>query len=746
MFKKFLLFFSVALVLVASFFGVYFKFIHNFEYQVFIESYEHGLLSVNNNEAIGKDSKYRVTCKANETLTININPERTETSYYTLDSLTVNGADVTADVRMLQYRFKVKKNSNVIATFKKGTRPKTETGAGALNYPDEPEISPLCSTEYLGSAGAYNFRDPSIIFDNKSGYYYAFGSDNAVARSKDLINWTSRTTYFDSPVSAESNEVMDFSQFKCVQNWAKAHGYSTNLSYSSVLCDRTPLAPDIVKVGDTFYLYFSLSKTQDANESAIFCVSTNDLESSVKNKKWTEIGLVVSTCGYHKGEKLSDGKAEAEKAHYDESNAVHPSVILTDEGKMYLAYGSYFGKGTINGGIYLLELDKNTGLLKTNSGLNSAGEKISTVHEYGGRDFHTGVLIAKPGSVPSLSKNDGSLVCAPEIFYRDGYYYLFLTYGVEEKNYEIRAAKSKKIDGPYLDESGNSLSEFSGSKKLNQYSKGELLAAGYNFTQSSNGKVSYTSTGKASPGSPCVIKTEDGKYLMAFQSQLYFKADETLLTGQTEADRKELSVDALPSLEVRQIKWTKRGCPLLVPEPYAGEKIENGVAMKHMFGNWDVVVFDKGANKSDYTALSCSSSQVVSFFNGVTISQKDIASSRALSDLYFSKNDGDSFEIELDGKKFTIYPVLAWDRELSEGTICFTGNNADGCAVWGKKTFSPYMGIYTDTFYYLLSKTDEAARAEYDKRLEKISANPSQEQLDKLSAELVSALQVQTLR
>lgn len=746
MFKKFLLFFSIALVLVGSLVGVYFKYIHSFEYQVFIESYEHGMLSVANGNAVGTDSKYRVTCKSGETLIVNINPERTESAYYTLDRLTVNGADVTDDVRMLQYRFKVKKNSNVIATFKKGARPTTETNAQQLDYPSAPAISPLCSTPYLGSAGAYNFRDPSIIFDKKSGYYYAFGSDNAVARSKDLLNWTSRTTYFDTPVSAESSEVMDFSQFRCVRDWAKAHGYNSNLTYSSVLNDRTPLAPDIVKVDDTYYLYFSLSKTQGANESAIFCVSTKDLEASVKNKKWDEVGLVVSSCGYHRDSKLEDGKTKATDAHYDESNAVHPSVILTDDEKMYLVYGSYFGRDTINGGIYLLELDRNTGLLKTDSDINSVGEKISTVHKYGEYDFHAGVLLAKPGRVPSLSKSDGSLVSACDIFYRDGYYYLFITYGVEEKNYEIRAAKSRKIDGPYLDESGNSLSEFSSSKKLNQYSKGELLAAGYSFTRSRSGKVSYTNSGKASPGSPCVIKTEDGKYVMALQSQLYFKADGKLMTGQTEADRNELSVDALPSLELRQLKWTKDGRPLLVPEAYVGEKLEKTVTAQQMFGNWDVVVFEKGANESDYTALSCNSSQVVSLFNGVTISRNDIESGRALSDLYFAKKDKDSFEIELDGKRFVIYPVLAWDSELSEGTLCFTGSSADGEAVWGKKTFSPYMGIYTDTFYYLLSLTDEATHAEYDKKLEKISANPSQEQLDKLSAELVKKLQVQTLR
>lgn len=746
MFKKFLLFFSIALVLVGSLVGVYFKFIHSFEYQVFIESYEHGMLSVPNSNAVGTDNKYHVTCKAGETLVLNINPERTESEYYTLASLIVNGADVTDDVRMLQYRFTVRKNSNVVATFKKGKRPAAESNGGGLDFPKAPTIFPLCSTPYLGSAGAYNFRDPSIIFDEKSGYYYAFGSDNAVARSKDLFNWTNRTTYFDTPVAAESSEVMDFSQFRCVENWAKAHGYNSTLSYSSVLNDRTPLAPEIVKVDDTYFLYFSLSKEQGTNESAIFCVSTKDLEASINSKTWNEVGMVLSSCGYHTGSKLSDEKTVADSSHYDASNAVHPSVILTEDGQMYLVYGSYFGKETINGGIYLLELDKKTGLLKTGSIINSVGEKISTVHKFGGRDFHTGILLAKPGSIPSLSKNDGSLVSACDIFYHDEYYYLFITYGIEEKNYEIRWAKSKTIDGPYLDENGNNLSEFSSSKKSNQFSKGGMIAAGYSFTQSSSGMISCSTNGKASPGSPCVIRTEDGKDIMAFQSQLYYKAGNKLFTGQTEAERNDLFVDALPSLELRQLKWTKDGRPLLVPEPYAGEKLEADITAQQMFGNWDVVVFNKDANNSDYSELSCNNSQAVSFFNGVTVSRNDIDSGKALPDLYFSKKDSDSFEIELDGKRFIIYPVLAWDSELSEGTLCFTGSSTSGEAVWGKKNFSPYSGIYTDTFYYLLSLTDEATHAEYDKKLEKISANPSQEQLDNLSAELVKKLQVQMLR
>ena len=745
MFKKFLLFSAIILVLLGSLVGVYFKYIYNFEYQVFLESYEHGMLSVASGEAVGTDSKYRVTCKRGEILTININPERTNDEFYDLDRLTVNGEDVTAGVRMLQYRLKVKRNSNIVATFKKGKRPSSVTKKPNLEYPDAPLLSVTNSTPYLGSSEAYDFKDPSVIYDEKSGYYYAFGSDNIVARSKDLINWTNRTTYFETPSAAESSSIMDFTQFDSVKNWAKAHGYNSKNSYSSVENDRTPLAPEIVKFGETYYLYFSLSKEKYANESAIFCVSTTDLENAVKTKEWTECGLVVSSCGHYKGSKTADGEEE-KTAFYDESNAVHPSVLVTDDGKMYLAYGSYFGKESINGGIYLLELDGETGLLKKSSAINDEGKSISTVHETVDEGFKTGVLLAKPGSVPALPKDEGSLVSACDLVFHDGYYYLFLTYGVEEKNYEIRVAKSKTVGGPYLDSNGNDLSVFSKSLGKNQYSKGDILMAGYNFLKSSDGKVSYTNIGKASPGSPCIFETEDGKWMAASQSQVYFKHDGVLLTGQNEAEKDELSVDALPSMEMRQLLWTKDGEPLLVPEAYAKEKLSKTVTAEQMYGNWDVITFEKDADKTDYAALRCNKSQVVSFFKDMTLSENDIKNKSDIFDLHFSKKDRFSYEIELDGESFTIYPVIAWDWELSEGTLTFTGIGENGSTVWGKKNFSPYTGVYSDAFYYLLSKADESVRAEFEEKLEKISADPSQEELDKLTSDLLSRLQVQTLR
>lgn len=745
MLKKILLFSCIFLFLCAAVLGFCYKYLYSPEYYVFLESLEHGVMTVDSGETVGTDKKYRVSVKNGDTLTVNINPERDDDVYYDLKSITVNGEDVTEDVRMLQYRFKVTQKSNIVATFKKGKRPEETSNASKLKYPDEPIVSVTNSTPYLGSVGAYDFKDPSVIFDEQSGYYYAFGSDNAVARSKDLINWSDRTTYFKTPDAAESAEVMDFLQFRSVYAWAKRHGYSDNLSYSSVVCDRTPLAPEIVKVDETYYLYFSLSKIQDANESAIFCVSTRDLEAAVSTKTWNECGLVFSTCGRIKGTPLEDGE-KVKSSKYDESNAVHPSVLKTDDGKLYLAYGSYFGKESLQGGVYLLELDPETGLLKKDSVFNSQGKRVSTLHEDEEENFKTGVLIARPGRVPALSKNEGSLISACELAFRDGYYYLFMTYGVEEKNYEIRVARSKKIDGPYVDSNGNEMNKFSRLFGKNQYEKGNLIAAGYNFTRSSGGGVAYSNIGKAATGSPCVFETRDGKWMMSLQSQVYFKVNNTLMTGEQNAEKFEEKADALPSMETRSVIWSESDWPLILPEMYAKEKTTTGISSNQMYGNWDIVKFEKAGDEEDYAALACNRSTPASFFGGVTISRNDAKNGTEIKDLGFSRRDDRSYEILLDGEKYTVYPVLAWDWELSEGTLCFTGMSESGDTVWGKKTSSAYMGIYSDTFYYLLSQVDGETRAEYEEKLEEISANPSQEQLDELSAQLVKKALLQSTK
>ncbi len=739
--RKFLLFFTITLLLFGAVFGIYWEFVRQGTYMVFIESFDHGVMTVDSDKTTGTDEKYRVVCKKGDTITININPERTDTTYYNLSKLTVNGVDVTDEVNMLQYKTEVNQKLTILAYFKKGERPEGyQTESATLDIEKTDVITP-CDDPYIGSYAAYNIKDPSIIYDEASGYYYCFGSDNVVIKSTDLINWGGRTTYFEHPQNAQNNAVMSFSSIPSVAQWAKTHGYGDDETYSDYNQDRTPLAPDIVKIGDTYYLYFSLTKTADANESAIFCVKTDNLAQAISEKKWEDVGLVISSCGRHAGTQTttaSDGTKSKQSvtAYYDKANAVHPNVIVTDNG-VFMSYGGYYGRENINGGIYLVEISTKTGLLKEASKFNSAGDQISTLH--GATVFNSGTLIAKPGRIPALSKKDGSLISGSEIFYSKdtGYYYLLVTYGKESSNYNVRVARSKTIGGPYYDISNQSMTDFGTSAKDNQYTKGTLLIGGYTFDASSQGSVLYTNIGKASVGSPCVFTTEEGKQVLSFQAQLYFKADGVITTGAAIAEEKGLGVKASPSLDVREMLMTADGWPMAAPEAFSGSFASDSVKAKDLYGNWDVIIFNTDGNSEDYTAVERSSSQKISLYKQATVTATDIAKGRELCTEGTLKKGSGFYTVTLDGVEYEIYPIAMWDNELEEGSFFFTGIGSDGSTIWGKKNFSDALGLYTDTFYHVLSMCDEATQTKYNKKIKKISSNPSQYDIDTMTADMI---------
>ena len=738
--KKFFVLMLLALLLVVAVAGAFVYYYLQHDYVVFVESFDNGVLTVDSFRTEGTDQKFRVLCKYGEYLTVHINPSRSERGYYDLDRLTVNGENVTKEVSMLQYRTKVTRKMTINATFKPGEPTQDqEITTETLSLP-APSIDVTGDTPYLGSLGAYNLKDPSIIYDEESGNYYAFCSDNIVVHSKDLINWTGKTNFFKTVTTDDSTLALDFDQFDSVKAWAAEHGYEKDKRYSSATSNRTLLSPEIIRVGKTYYLYFAISKAEEANEAAIFCVATKHLEDAIKNKKWTEVGIVLSTCGYNAGMAPSAGEKKAESDHYDASYAVHPSVFRGADGSMYMAYGGTWGRAEVNGALYLLELDPQTGLLKENSTINAEGEKISTVH--GVTRYHTGALIARPGSIPTLPKNEGCLIWGAEVVRRGDYYYLLMTYGTDECNCSVRVARSESPAGPYLDSLGHNVAKFETLSNRGQYQKGDILIAGYNFDRSNNGGVSYQNAGKASTASSSVIKTADGKWIMATHSQIYFKVEGELQVGVDAAEKAELNVDAKSAMEIRQIFWDDSGWPLAVPEAYDNETVKEKFTAKQMYGEWDVVIFDKEEGASLNT-VACNHSQTVSILSNVAITKENIEKNTKLDKLYFAKRNSRSFEIKLNGETFVIYPVIAWDWELDKAALTFTGKGDRGSTVWGKKSFSDMMGLYTDTLYYLLDQADETLRPTYEAKIKKIEANPTQSAINTICTKLLKELQAQ---
>jgi arabinan endo-1,5-alpha-L-arabinosidase len=173
-------------------------------------------------------------------------------------------------------------------------------------------------------------------------------------------------------------------------------------------------APDVIHRGDKYYVYYSVS-TFGRNTSAIGVATNPTLDPNDPNFKWTDQGVVVQS------------------KQSDDFNTIDPAVTVDAEGKMWLAFGSFWS------GIKLIELDPATGR-----------------------------RIAPDSPMYSLA-HYGSIEAS--FIYRSGdYYYLFVNWGLccrgVNSTYNIRIGRSKTITGPYLDKDGKDMLKGGGSLLL----------------------------------------------------------------------------------------------------------------------------------------------------------------------------------------------------------------------------------------------------------------------------------------
>ncbi|MBO7319274.1 MAG: hypothetical protein J6V06_04560, partial [Clostridia bacterium] len=285
---------------------------------------------------------------------------------------------------------------------------------------------------------------------------------------------------------------------------------------------------------------------------------------------------------------------------------------------------------------------------------------------------------------------------------------------------------------------GQSMADFSSGGGKSQYDKGTLLLGGYTFTNSSQGGVLYTNTGRASIGSPCVIKTKNGNWYIASQSQAYYKVGSEITAGAAKAEELEvMNVNADSALEVRELLWTTDDWPMAEPEVFSGRKAKTNIKKTSLYGNWDVIVFDRSGPAESYDAVERSDSSLVTIHENAVITAKDIKKGRSISTEGVLKKDNGYYTVTIDDVAYKIYPTALWDWELGEGSIVFTGYGDNGGTIWGKKNISGALGIYTDAFYHMLSISDEATQATYEEKIAKISSNPSQYTIDSMTDKLI---------
>ena len=201
-----------------------------------------------------------------------------------------------------------------------------------------------------------------------------------------------------------------------------------------------------------------------------------------------------------------------------------------------------------------------------------------------------------------------------------------------------------------------------------------------------------------------------------------------------------VAVEAYSALDMREIRFTEEGWPVAMSQMYSGERAKTNLKTSNLYGNWDVIVFDKNADSDNYAAVKRNDSQTVTVLKNATVTKMDIEKGNDLNLTNVLKKSGDCFLLTIDGVEYKIYPAILWDWELSEGSITFSGIGSDGSIIWGKKNASGALGIYTDTFYYVLDMCDEATQKSYNKKIKKISSNPSQSNIDSMTDSIIKKL------
>lgn len=159
-------------------------------------------------------------------------------------------------------------------------------------------------------------------------------------------------------------------------------------------------APDISYRNGKYWMYYSAS-TFGSSKSAIFLATST----SGNSGSWTHAGRVI------------------ESTTSSNWNAIDPSLTVTPSGEWWLTFGSFWS------GIKMVKLNPSTGL-RADSTLHNIAERFTN------------------------SKS----VEAPVIHYRNGYYYLFMSFDFccrgASSTYRTMVARSTSVTGPYRDRAG----------------------------------------------------------------------------------------------------------------------------------------------------------------------------------------------------------------------------------------------------------------------------------------------------
>ena len=380
-------------------------------------------------------------------------------------------------------------------------------------------------------------HDPSVVYDPVSKYYYIFGSHRGVAKSADMMKWVevkkgklNNGTLIGVPwKTASSNNDYSYNAFTTPQvTKVKKGGVEVNLpnfnaqawskrGNSSYDISGNLWAPDVIwnDAMQKWCMYMSVNG--DSWFSSIVLLTSDDIEGPYEY----QAPVVIS--GFKSGDSYKDtdlevviGEQSSLPSRYNVGskwgdrwpNNIDPCVFYDEEGKLWMTYGSW------SGGIWMIELDENTGLrdYDVEYELTGSGNAI-TVDPYFGKKIAGGYYVSGEASY---------------IEYIGGYYFLFVTYGglaaggnandYNNGGYQMRVFRSESPDGPYLDSRG--INAVFTSYQLNfgpnaNSNRGVNIFGAYtNWGNQAKGNL-----GERSQGHNSIIAAEDGRTYLVYHTR-----------------------------------------------------------------------------------------------------------------------------------------------------------------------------------------------------------------------------------
>lgn len=471
-------------------------------------------------------------------------------------------------------------------------------------------------------------HDPSVVYDQ--GMYYIFGSHMAWAKSKDLCNWET----FTMNINQEYNDLFG-------QQW-KDYCYTQN----NPNLNGNLWAPDVIynKAMKKYCMYMSVNGS-DYN-SVIVLLTADQIEGPYETAgSVVYSGFNTST---HPVERTDVYKVLGEGADLNryqstsntKLNAIDPCVKYDSDGSLWMSFGSWFG------GIYLLKLDETTGLRDYSATYETVPNESDAYYGY---KLAGGYTVSGEGSyITQIGE----------------YYYLFLSYGglTAQGGYQMRVFRSDKINGPYVDEAGNSAVYEKNENNLFS-TRGVRLMGSYDWTGEREIRVAQ--------GHNSAVVTEDGSILLVYHTRF--------------ADGKNQIAEA-HEVRVQQLFVNQDGWLVCAPYEYCNEKLPSeGYTMDEMAGDYEFILHKPNTY---YQKIGSKESGIASVVN-LTL-QADGTVIGDLSGTWMVEEGTPNLSITLDGVGyrglFLKMPSeqLFFHPEQRKEVMTFTalGNNI---TVWGSK-------------------------------------------------------------